>query len=266
MAAELNLGLDSFVFVDDNPAEIEIVRQFAPEVTTILLGPDPAEHAGQLADCRLFEPRSLTAEDAGRTSQYRSEAQRQALEASVTDMDSYLESLQMESVISEFAPVDVPRLSQLINKSNQFNLTTRRRSEAEVLAVMKDENFIGFSVRLKDRFGDHGLISIVIGERAGGTMKIDTWLMSCRVLKRQVEDEVLNELIRLAKSKHCARLEGVFLPTPKNEMVRDFYCRMGFTLTAETETKREFELKLDTFQPIPTKIKITRRAYDPLRK
>ncbi|MGD0207882.1 MAG: HAD-IIIC family phosphatase [Verrucomicrobiota bacterium] len=263
MALELNLGLDSFVFVDDNPAEIEIVRQFVPEVTTILLGPDPSDYVAQLADCRLFEPRSITAEDTGRTSQYRSEAQRKALEASVTDMSSYLESLQMEAVISEFTPVDVPRLSQLINKSNQFNLTTHRRSEAEVIAVMNDTNFVGYSVRLKDRFGDHGLISVVIGQKSGETMKIDTWLMSCRVLKRQVEEEVLNELARLAKARHCTRLEGIYLPTAKNEMVRDFYGRMGFTLTSESETKREFELRVEQFQPIQTKIRITRRAYEP---
>jgi FkbH-like protein len=263
MALELNLGLDSFVFMDDNPAEIEIVRQFAPEVTTILLGSDPSDYVAQLADCRLFEPRSITSEDTGRTGQYRSDAQRQALAATVTDMASYLESLQMESIISEFVPVDVPRLSQLVNKSNQFNLTTHRRSEAEVLAVMTNPHFIGYSMRLKDRFGDHGLISIVIGEKVGNTMKIDTWLMSCRVLKRQIEEEVLNELARLAKWKNCSRLEGVFLPTPKNEMVRDFYGRMGFTVTAESETKREFELRLETFQPVPTKIKIVRRAYEP---
>ena len=128
---------------------------------------------------------------------------------------------------------------------------------------MNDKNFVGYSVRLKDRFGDHGLISIVIGEKAGDTMKIDTWLMSCRVLKRQVEEEVLNELARLAKLKNCTRLEGVFLPTPKNGMVRDFYGRMGFTLTAESETKREFELRLEAFQPVPTKIKIVHRAYEP---
>ena len=263
MAAELNLGLDSFVFVDDNPAEIEIVRQFAPEVTTILLGPDPAGYVAQLQDCRLFEPRAITAEDAERTSQYRSDVQRKELQASVTDMDSYLESLQMEAVISEFTPVDVPRLSQLINKSNQFNLTTRRRSEAEVTAVMNDPGHVGYSVRLKDRFGDHGLISIVIGKKAGETMQIDTWLMSCRVLKRQVEEEVLNELARLAKTKDCARLEGVYLPTAKNEMVRDFYSRMGFSLMRENGSGREFELNLGAFRAIPTKIKIARRAYEP---
>lgn len=262
MAPELNLGLDSFVFVDDNPAEIEIVRQFVPEVTTILLGPDPSEYVGQLADSRLFEPRSITGEDAERTSQYRSDAQRKALEASVTDMGAYLTSLQMEAVISEFTPVDVPRLSQLINKSNQFNLTTHRRSEAEVTEVMNDKNFIGYSVRLKDKFGDHGLISIVIGEKAGDAMRVDTWLMSCRVLKRGVEEIVLNELVRLAKLKGCSRIEGTYLPTPKNEMVRDFYGKMGFTLTSESEARREFELRLDNFSPRETKIKITRHAYD----
>ena len=263
MASDLNLGLDSFVFVDDNPAEIEIVRQFAPEVTTILLGPDPAGYVAQLQDCRLFEPRSITAEDAERTGQYRSDVQRKELQASVTDMDSYLASLAMEATISEFTPVDVPRLSQLINKSNQFNLTTRRRSEAEVTAVMNDPGHVGYSVRLKDRFGDHGLISIVIGRKSGEALHIDTWIMSCRVLKRQVEEEVLNELARLAKDRGCARLEGVYLPTPKNEMVRDFYPRMGFSLTRENGNGREFELKLDAFQGVPTKIKITRRAYEP---
>jgi len=262
MAPELNLGLDSFVFVDDNPAEIDIVRQFVPEVTTILLGPDPSDYVAQLADCRLFEPRSITSEDAERTSQYRSDAGRTALAATVTDMASYLESLAMESVISEFVPVDVPRLSQLINKSNQFNLTTRRRSEAEVLAVMQDPRFIGFSVRLKDRFGDHGLISIVIGEQVDATLRIDTWLMSCRVLKRGVEEEVLNELVRLARARQCTSLLGTYLPTAKNEMVRDFYSRMGFTITAESATKREFELPLAAFQPVPTKIKTRRRAYE----
>ena len=263
MAAELNLGLDSFVFVDDNPAEIEIVRQFAPEVTTILLGPDPSDYVAQLQDCRLFELRSITAEDAERTSQYLSETKRKALSATITDMGSYLESLEMEAIITEFTPVDAPRLAQLINKSNQFNLTTRRRTEADILALISDPACVVFSVRLKDRFGDHGLISIVIGRVAGSTMEIDTWLMSCRVLKRQVEEEVLNELARLAVKRDCARLEGLYLPTAKNEMVRDFYPRMGFTLTSENEKLREFELILKTFQPILTKIKVIRRAYEP---
>ncbi len=262
MAAELNLGLDSFAFVDDNPAEIEIVRQFAPEVATILLGPDPSEYVTQLQDCRLFEPRNITAEDAERTAAYHAESKRKALFATVTDMGAYLQSLEMEASISEFAPMDVQRLAQLINKSNQFNLTTRRRTEADILALMSDPDYVAFSVRLKDRFGDHGLISVVIAKKAGGTMEIDTWLMSCRVLKRQVEDEALNELARMAKARGCAKIEGVYLRTAKNEMVRDFYKIMGFTLTAEEENSREFELALEKFEPLPTRIKITRRAYE----
>ena len=263
MAFELNLGLDSFVFIDDNPAEIEIVRQFAPGVATMLLGPDPSDYVTQLQDCRLFEPRNITAEDVGRTDQYRSDAQRQTLFSAVTDMDSYLESLSMEAVIGEFTPVDVPRLAQLINKSNQFNLTTRRRTEADLLALIRDPGYVCFSVRLKDRFGDHGLISIVIAQQRDAILKIDTWLMSCRVLKRQVEDEVLNELVRLAQERGCCRLEGIYVPTAKNAMVRDFFSTMGFILTSENENVREFELNLDNFQSRPSKIKIKHRAYEP---
>ena len=262
IAAELNLGLDSLVFVDDNPAEIDIVRQFAPAVTTILLGPDPAEYVGQLQDCRLFEPHSITVEDVERTGQYRAEKDRQQLLASATDMETYLASLAMEATISEFVPVDVPRLSQLINKSNQFNLTTRRRTEAEVQALINQPDQVCFSVRLKDRFGDHGLISIVIGQVRGPALEIDTWLMSCRVLKRQVEETVLDELARLARTKGCTRLEGVYLATPKNEMVRDFYPRMGFQARAVTADRGEFTLELAGFQPQATKISISRHAYE----
>jgi FkbH-like protein len=263
MATELNLGLDSFVFVDDNPAEIEIVRQFVPEVETILLGPDPADYVGQLQDCRLFEPRNITSEDIERTHLYRSETQRKALAATMTDMDAYWESLAMEGEISAFTPIDVPRLAQLINRSNQFNLTTRRRSEADLVALMRDPAYSCFSFRLKDRFGDHGLISIVIAKKTEAVLSIDTWLMSCRVLKRQVEDEVLNELVRLARQQGCMKLEGIYLPTAKNEMVRDFYARMGFVLTHEDECGKKYDLSVPAFQPIPTKIKISHRSHDP---
>ena len=263
MAAELNLGLDSIVFVDDNPAEIDIVRQFVPEVETILLGPDPAEYVARLQDCRYFEPQNITAEDADRTQLYQSETQRKALAATITDMDSYWESLQMVGEISEFTPLDVPRLAQLINKSNQFNLTTRRRTEADLLGLMKDPAYSCFFFRLTDRFGDHGLISIIITKQVDKIMTVDTWLMSCRVLKRQVEEEVLNEIVRLAQKRGCSVIEGVYLPTAKNEMVRDFYSKMGFALTHEDADGRKFELPVAGFQPLPTKIKISRRAHDP---
>ena len=167
MAPELNLGLDSFVFVDDNPAEIEIVRQFVPEVTTILLGPDPSDYVAQLADCRLFEPRSITGEDAERTSQYRSDAQRKALEASVTDMASYLESLadggghQRIYAGGCAAPVAAHQQEQPVQSHHPSPQRGRGHRGDE-----GSRRVIGYSVRLKDRFGDHGLISIVIGRRS----------------------------------------------------------------------------------------------------
>ena len=176
----------------------------------------------------MFEPHNITAENVQRTGQYLAEKERQTLLASATDMGAYLESLAMEASIKEFMPVDAPRLSQLINKSNQFNLTTHRRTEADVLSLLSQRDYICFSVRLKDRFGDHGLISIAIGRVQGEVLEIDTWLMSCRVLNRQIEETVLNELVRLARSKGCTRLEGFYLATSKNAMVRDFYPRMGF--------------------------------------
>jgi FkbH-like protein len=262
IAAELNLGLDSLVFIDDNPAEIEIVRQFVPEVETVLLSQDPSEYVGALQDARYFEPKSVTAEDLGRVDQYRQEARRQELLTAVTDMDAYLESLGMEAVIREFRTVDVPRISQLINKSNQFNLTTRRRTEAQVQAVMADPGFFGFTVRLADRFGDHGLISVVIGRVNGDEAKVDTWLMSCRVLKRQVEELVLNELVRLARLRNCSRIRGVYLPTAKNGMVRNHYEGLGFKPALGNEGQLEFELPLEPYTAKPTRIRVAEESYD----
>ncbi|MCU1222799.1 MAG: FkbH like protein [Edaphobacter sp.] len=262
IATELNLGLDSIVFVDDNPAEIEIVKQFVPEIETILLGADPAEYASQLLNCRFFEPRSITADDLKRGEQYQQQAARTQLQGSQTDMKAYLTSLEMHSVISEFTAVDVPRVSQLINKSNQFNVTTRRRSEAEVEGLLADESRFAFSVRLADKFGDNGLISVVIAEVGGRTATIDTWLMSCRVLKRQMEDEVLNEIVRLAKLRGCEVVVGHYLPTEKNEMVRELFPRMGFTLVQETPECSTYELDTASFVPHETYIQIDRRAYD----
>lgn len=259
LSLELGLSLDSFVFIDDNPAEIEIVRQFSPAVTTILLGSDPADYVGQLQDSRLFETGRITEEDAQRTGLYRAEAERKNLLLSVSDMKAYLESLEMNAVICEFTPIDVPRLAQLINKSNQFNLTTRRRTEAEVHALIDRPDHACFSVRLADRFGDHGLISIVIARACGEILEIDTWLMSCRVLKREVEDAVLNELVRLAREKRCSRLEGIYLPTAKNAMVSDFYPRMGFQTRSLGPERGEFTLDLPAFLPRPTKIAIRQR-------
>jgi FkbH-like protein len=262
MAKDLNLGLDSFVFVDDNPAEIEIVKQFVPEVATVLLSADPSAYATEVQEHRFFEPHSLTAEDGERSKQYQQEARREELLSSATDMASYLESLEMTATIAGFQGVDAPRISQLINKSNQFNLTGRRRTEAEVRAVMESPTQFGFTVRLADKFGDHGLIAVVVGDTAGKTLEIDTWLMSCRVLKRQVEEEVVNEILRLARLRGCERVRGRYIPTAKNGMVRDLYPRMGFEAAGATGETLIFELADVNRAPQQTAIRVVRRAND----
>lgn len=262
IAQELNLGLDSIVFVDDNPAEIEIVKQFVPEIETIWLGSDPAEYAAQLLNSRFFEPRSITEDDLKRGEQYQQQAARAQAMSSGTDMQAYLTSLEMHSVISEFTPVDVPRISQLINKSNQFNVTTRRRTEAEVEALVSDLDYYAFSVRLADKFGDNGLISVVIVKVEKETAIVDTWLMSCRVLKRQMEDEVANEIVRLAKQRGCTTVIGHYIPSEKNGMVRDLFPRMGFSLVEETPERVTYQLSTKEYEPTKTHIQIDRRAYD----
>ena len=259
MASELNLGLDSFVFVDDNPAEVEIVRQFAPEVECIHLGSDPSTFVGLLEESRLFEPRSLTAEDVDRVPIYKQEAARKRLLNSVADMGTYLKSLEMVAHVERFNAVDVPRISQLINKSNQFNLTTRRRTEGEVLALIGDQSMPGFSVRLADRFGDHGLIAVVIPRVLGEELHIDTWLMSCRVLKRRIEDLVLNELMALAKEYGCKNVRGQFIPSQKNAMVKNLFSEMGFEkILEQTDGNAEYKLDVSDYRERDIAIRVTR--------
>lgn len=262
IADELRVGVDSFVFADDNPAEIEIVRQFQPQVEGVLLGPDPAEFIGRLQAGRHFEPRTVTAEDLGRTAQYNQERRRTELAASVTDMPAYLASLEMRGTIKEFDALDLPRIAQLIARSNQFNLTTVRRSEADIQGLMSRPDYRCFTMRLGDRFGDSGLISVVIAKIEGGVFVLDTWLMSCRVLKRQVEDEIMNEIFRLAEVAGCARVRGIYLPTAKNGIVAGIYKAFGFVRTEDSAARKEFELEVGKYQVRSTKIRVTRRAYE----
>ncbi|UPK32333.1 HAD-IIIC family phosphatase [Bradyrhizobium sp. 186] len=262
IADELRVGLDSFVFADDNPAEIEIVRQFQPLVEGVLLGPDPAEFIGRLQAGRHFEPRNVTEEDLERTAQYRQERRRTELAASVTDMPAYLASLEMRGTIKEFDSLDLPRIAQLIARSNQFNLTTVRRSETDIQGLLRRPDYRCFTMRLEDRFGDSGLISVVIAKIEGGVFVLDTWLMSCRVLKRQVEDEIMNEIFRLAEVAGCARVRGIYLPTAKNGIVASIYEEFGFVHTEDSAARKEFELKVEKYQRRSTKIRVTRRAYE----
>ena len=256
MAADLRLGLDSFVFVDDNPAEVEIVRQFTPEVGRVLLSPDPVDYTAHLQDSRFFEPRQITKEDGVRSEQYHAEAQRKGMESQCADMESYLMSLEMVAEVQPFRSVDLPRITQLIAKSNQFNVTTRRRSEAELAVISQDDGWGHFSVRLKDRFGDHGLISVVILRFENGVAEIDTWLMSCRVLKRQVEEVVLNEILRQARVRGCREVRGIYLPTEKNGIVKDLFSKFGFIPQEKGGPGKCYGLAIQDFRPLVHRISL----------
>lgn len=231
IAEALNIGLDAIVFADDNPMERDLVRRELPMVAVPELGDDPARYPTILAEGGYFDARTITEEDRARAGLYRDNQAREAWKHSATDMDTYLKGLDMRLVWRPFDRVGLPRIVQLINKSNQFNLTSRRFSEPEALAVMDDPGAFGLQLRLLDRFGDNGVIAIVIGRlRDAGDLWIDTWLMSCRVLGRQVEPATLHLIQQQAHAMGACRLVGEYIPTKKNGMVREHYQGLGFAL------------------------------------
>ena len=236
IANELNIGLDSIVFVDDNPFERNLVRAELPMVAVPELPEDPSLFARTIADAGYFEGIRVTDEDRERTRQYQVNAERSALLAESADLPTYLRGLGMQLVWKRFDAVGLQRIVQLINKTNQFNLTTRRYSEADVRAIMDDPDCFGLQLRLIDRYGDNGIIAIVIGKRKGDDLMIDTWLMSCRVLGRQVEEATLGLIVEAAKKLGANRIVGEYIPTAKNGMVRDHYSKLGFALVANLET------------------------------
>ena len=234
IALTLNIGLDSLVFLDDNPFERNLVRRELPMVATPEVSDDPADYPGTLADAGYFEGLSLTDEDRERTAQYRTNAARSALQAQATDLNAYLLGLDMRLIWTRFDAIGLKRITQLINKTNQFNLTTRRYTEPEVEAITTDPDRVGLQFRLVDALGDNGVIAVVIGRRRNGTeLWVDTWLMSCRVLGREVERATLQVLINIAREFGCATIIGEYIPTTKNAMVSEHYVRLGFKPTAE---------------------------------
>ena len=232
VASQLNLGLDSFVFVDDNPAERQVVRHVLPEVDVIELPGEPDGYVRALADSLLFEGATVTSEDLARADQYRARAAAQDLEHQATSLEEFYASLDMEAFVAPFDELNVARIVQLIGKTNQFNLTTRRHGLAQVEAFMDDGRFITRYVRLRDRFGDHGLIALMIAKQDGLSIDIDTWLMSCRVIGRTVEDVMLSELCAIAAERGCTTIRGSFVPTSKNAVVADLFARLGFRQAA----------------------------------
>lgn len=225
----LNIGMDSMVFLDDNPFERELVRTMIPEITVPELPEDPALYLQYLRGLDLFETASYSREDAGRTEQYREKSQRAAFEAAFQSYDDYLEALQMRASAAAFDPFHYPRIAQLTQRSNQFNLRTVRYTEAEIEALAQDDSRIGLYFTLKDKFGDHGLISVVVLEKQPeDTLFISEWLMSCRVLKRGMEEFIVDKILSVAAQQGFRRVVGEYIPTPKNAMVKDLYEQLGF--------------------------------------
>jgi FkbH-like protein len=249
IAKTLNIGLDALVFVDDNPAERAIVRQELPMAQVPEMPEEPAEYVTTLAAAGYFEGLRLTEEDKARAEQYQANAERERLKESATDMGSYLESLRMVMIAGPFDAMNMQRVTQLVNKTNQFNLMTERLSEAEVAARMNDPEWITFQARLTDRFGDNGIIAVLMGRMDGPDAVIETWLMSCRVLGRGVEEACLNAFAEAAMTKGARRLVGRYRPTEKNGMVREHYGRLGFAKMEEHEDgSTRWELPLSGFE------------------
>lgn len=244
IAAELSLGADSFVFADDNPAERAIVEAQVPGVAVPVL--DGAENYIKTLDHGgYFEVTTLSKEDLQKTELYHQNARRAAAQASFSDYGTYLDSLEMTATIRGFEPLYIQRIAQLTNKSNQFNLTTLRCSEDDIRAMAQAPDRLCLCGKLVDKFGDNGIVTVVSGEQQGQELHLRLWLMSCRVLKRGMEDAMMDTLMAEAAARGVTTVFGYYYPTAKNAMVRDFYGSFGFEKVQE-EADGATVWKLDT--------------------
>lgn len=262
IAEQLNIGLDSLVFVDDNPAERSLIRRELPMVAVPELPDDPAGFVSTLAAAGYFEAVHVTEEDRQRTTQYKANAERESLRVATTDIAGYLRALEMQLHEAPFDEQGLQRIVQLNNKTNQFNLTTLRYSESDVLARMHDPKTITMQLRLSDTYGDNGVIGLVVGTRGpAGELDIETWLMSCRVLGRNVEQATLNILAQRALTAGYTTLRGIYRPTAKNSMVRQHYASLGFLHSGATSDGVTFwKLDLQTFTPFAVPMEILESA------
>ena len=234
IAETLRLGLDSFVFFDDNPAEREHVMQMLPDVEVVDVPEDPSAYVRALEAGLWFEAVEVTGADRERVEQYAVERQRRDAEQSFTSVDDYLASLEMVGDVRDVNEADMQRVAQLLGKTNQFNLTTRRHTAEAVRAMLSEPGAVGITLRVGDKFGDHGLVSLVLAVPDGeDVLRIDTWLMSCRVIGRTAEQFMFGALLARAKQLGYTRLLGEYLPTNKNQLVADLYDRLGFARIAE---------------------------------
>lgn len=236
IASALNVLPESLVFVDDNPAEREIIRQTFHGEAEMAMLEQPEHYIEMLDKAGYFEVTSLTKDDLKRSEMYRENAQRKVAEAKFEDYGDYLLSLKMKGTIRPFSSAYMARIAQLSNKSNQFNLTTHRYTQDEIEKIASDEHYITIYGKLEDRFGDNGVVSVVIGEIKQDELHMELWLMSCRVLKRNMEYAMMDELVAACKERNIKKIYGYYYPTKKNGMVKEFYGSQGFHKIAEEET------------------------------
>lgn len=248
IARELNIGIDSLAFFDDNPAERELVRQQVPEVMVIEAPADPEQYARALREWPVFERLTLSAEDRQRGQFYAQDRQRAELEqTSSGNLEDFYRSLQQEAEMGVVTPATLARVAQLTQKTNQFNMTTRRYTEQEITAMAADSKWYIRWVRVKDRFGDNGIIGVVMATDAGGGLwEIDNFLLSCRVIGRTVETAILATIVEHARAAGAKRMGGWFIPTKKNAPAKDFYTQHRFTMVSEQEGRQRWELDLTT--------------------
>ena len=245
----LNISFSSMVFLDDNPFERNMVRENIPGITVPELPEDPGDYLEYLYSLNLFETASYSSADKDRTKQYQTEAKRVTLSKTFTNEADYLKSLDMVSTVSGFTKFNTPRVAQLSQRSNQFNLRTIRYTEADVKAMAENPEVIDLSFTLEDKFGDNGLIAVIILKpQDNDTLFVDTWFMSCRVLKRGMENFTLNTIVERAKKAGYKRIVGEYLPTAMNKMVEQHFPNLGFTKVGGAKTDL-YELYVDSYQP-----------------
>jgi len=268
IAEELSLGIDSLVFLDDNPVERGLVRKLLPEVAVPELPEDAACYARTLSAAGYFEAVTFAEEDLKRAGFYQDNARRAGLQKQMGGVDAYLESLDMTITFQPFDATGRARITQLINKSNQYNLTTRRYTEPEVAEAEKAPEVFTLQVRLADMFGDNGMISVVICRpSAESVWEIDTWLMSCRVLGRRVEQMVLRQILERARSAGIRKLAGVYKPTPRNQLVVDHYAKLGFSkISEEASGITHWELLVESADPERAPMKVISQGFESVRE
>jgi FkbH-like protein len=245
IASQLDLGLDALAFLDDNPAERAIVRELMPEVDVIELPDDPSRFPRALAEYRGFEVAARTSEDDARTGHYRARAAALELQQRSSTVEEFLSNLAMVAEIRPFDSLTLPRVSQLVNKTNQWNLTTRRHPHELLARWADDPDVVTLSLRLEDRYADHGIVAVAVAFANGQALDIDTFLMSCRVIGRTIERTVLQHLVAEARRRGLTALRGRYVPTPKNALVSDLYLRLGFVQAGGDDHESHWELTID---------------------